>query len=204
MLRSIFLLFLFCTLSLVGCAKSIDSTNKSANTLSPYEDPDGDGDNKGANYFKLQGPNVGHKVFIFDPKKGAWAAYDMTGKRVNTGRASGGSTYCPDIDRPCETIVGTFQVTSKGNADCTSSEYPIETNGGAPMPYCMHFGSGGYAIHGSNSVPNHNASHGCIRVTPLAAKWLNHQFINIGTTVIVLPYHQDDSIGAEDKFIKVD
>jgi lipoprotein-anchoring transpeptidase ErfK/SrfK len=30
----------------------------------------------------------------------------------------------------------------------------------------------GYAIHGSNSVPNHPASHGCVRVTRADAKWL--------------------------------
>ena len=30
----------------------------------------------------------------------------------------------------------------------------------------------GFAIHGSNSVPNHPASHGCIRVTRADASWL--------------------------------
>jgi lipoprotein-anchoring transpeptidase ErfK/SrfK len=30
----------------------------------------------------------------------------------------------------------------------------------------------GYAIHGSNSVPNHPASHGCVRVTRADARWL--------------------------------
>lgn len=30
----------------------------------------------------------------------------------------------------------------------------------------------GFAIHGSNSVPNHPASHGCIRVTRADARWL--------------------------------
>ena len=30
----------------------------------------------------------------------------------------------------------------------------------------------GWAIHGSNSVPNHPASHGCIRVTRADARWL--------------------------------
>jgi hypothetical protein len=30
----------------------------------------------------------------------------------------------------------------------------------------------GYAIHGSNSVPNHPASHGCVRVARADARWL--------------------------------
>ncbi len=41
------------------------------------------------------------------------------------------------------------------------------------------------AIHGSNNLPNHNASHGCIRVDPAAARWLYHNFMQVGTRVIV-------------------
>lgn len=55
------------------------------------------------------------------------------------------------------------------------------------MPYCMFF-RGNYAIHGSPDVPNYNASHGCIRVLPSAARWLSRNFIRIGTTVIVRSY----------------
>ncbi|NDH09759.1 MAG: L,D-transpeptidase, partial [Gammaproteobacteria bacterium] len=67
------------------------------------------------------------------------------------------------------------------------SLYPVETGGGARMPYCMHFYEG-YSIHAAYDVPNHNASHGCVRVLPDAARWLNQDFINVGTTVIVKPY----------------
>jgi lipoprotein-anchoring transpeptidase ErfK/SrfK len=76
---------------------------------------------------------------------------------------------------------------SKGDADCISSIYPLETNGGAPMPYCMYF-NGGFAVHGSYDIPDYNASHGCVRITPTAAEWLSRNFMNIGTTVIVVPY----------------
>lgn len=130
----------------------------------------------------------GKKVFIFDPKHHTWAAYNENGRRVNEGYASGGKDYCPDIKRGCRTIIGTFHVIGKKGASCKSSKFP-RPRGGAPMPYCMHFHPKGYAIHGSPDVPRANASHGCIRVKPEMAKWLSQNFITVGTTVIVLPYH---------------
>lgn len=166
------------SLILAGCAGGILSSG----------DPDGDRDTKGAAHFPTNRPATGRRVFIFDPNYGAWAVYNEQGKRVNTGRGSGGAKYCPDIGRPCRTISGTFRILRKGDASCVSSKFPIETNGGAPMPYCMHFTSG-YAIHGSGHVPDYNASHGCIRVSPTVAKWLNNHFLNIGSTVIIRPYH---------------
>lgn len=147
-----------------------------------------DADSKGNFVFPEQRPATGKKVFVFDPKATAWAAYDAEGHRVKTGSASGGSDYCDDIGRSCRTVTGTFKVYSKKGEDCKSSLYPIETNGGAKMPYCMHF-HGGYSIHAAYEVPNANVSHGCVRVLPSAAKWLNENFMNVGTTVIVEPYH---------------
>ena len=41
---------------------------------------------------------------------------------------------------------------------------------------------GGWAIHGSNSVPSYPASHGCVRVTRADATWLFDR-LPIGTTV---------------------
>lgn len=128
----------------------------------------------------------GKKTFIFDPAQLRWYAYGANGSLVGSGRASGGRNYCPDVKRRCRTPVGTFNVTRKGSASCVSSKFPIG-RGGAPMPYCMFF-RGGYAIHGSPDVPNYNASHGCIRVEPSAARWLSHNFMDHGTTVIVRPY----------------
>jgi len=156
--------------------------------LSSVEDPDGDGDTTGENHFPLKRESSGNKVFIFDPNYRSWAVYGPDGNRVNTGKASGGSSYCPDVGRRCTTISGTFKIFSKGGAGCVSNKYPIETGGGAPMPYCMYFNPQGYGIHGSKDIPNRNASHGCIRVTPKVAKWLSKEFMEIGTTVIVLPY----------------
>lgn len=132
-------------------------------------------------------PATGSKVLVVDLNIPAWAAYDAEGHLVKEGQASGGRSFCPDIQQGCKTVVGTFKVFRKQGADCKSSRFPIETHGGAPMPYCMHF-YGGYALHGSYSLPGYNASHGCVRLLPSSAKWLNENFVQIGTTVIVEPY----------------
>lgn len=129
---------------------------------------------------------TGYNIFIFDPRKPAWAAYDYRGHRVRTGIASGGANYCRDLGRSCRTPAGVYTVHRKGSKYCKSNKYPLG-KGGAPMPYCMFF-KGGYAIHGSPFVPKFNASHGCIRVKPKDAKWLHRHFIGVGTKVIVKSY----------------
>ncbi|OGV35455.1 MAG: enhanced entry protein EnhA [Legionellales bacterium RIFCSPHIGHO2_12_FULL_35_11] len=134
------------------------------------------------------------KVFVFDPKNFAWAAYDKDGNRLLTGGASGGADFCEDVNKPCRTVTGTFKVYAKRGADCRSGEYPVETEGGAKMPYCMYFYRG-YTIHAAYAVPHYNSSHGCIRVYPSAAKWLNEEFITLGTKVIVLSYDHEDGDG---------
>lgn len=150
-------------------------------------------DKAGQNYFPKKRTATGKKVFIFDPNEDAWAAYDKEGVRVATGSASGGMDSCPDApSKSCRTVTGMFRVYDKKGADCTSSEYPKSTHGGAKMPYCMHFHNG-FAIHAAYEVPGYNASHGCIRVLPGAAKWLNENFITIGTTVIVNNYNTPDN-----------
>jgi hypothetical protein len=145
-------------------------------------------DSRGTFDFPMHRPATGKKVFIFDPKASAWAAYDREGNRVKTGSASGGMDYCSDVNRGCRTVTGTYSIYSKKGPECKSSRFPIETNGGAKMPYCMHFHKG-YSIHAAYEVPNGPSSHGCIRVLPSAARWLNEDFVDIGTTVIVKPYH---------------
>lgn len=126
-----------------------------------------------------------YRTFVFSPQKLMWFAYE-NGELINSGRASGGSNYCRDLGHRCHTPVGIFQVFSKGSPDCRSTRFPLPY-GGAPMPYCMFF-RGGFAIHGSNEVPDYNASHGCIRVEPGAARWLSENFIRYGTRVVVNPY----------------
>lgn len=196
----LFLFILISGLELLGCTATSASkdvqaaSGQSGNSvvsptyLTPAQDPDGDGDAKGYYDFPIERPATGKRVFVFDPKKGIWAAYNEKGQRINVGRASGGKMYCPDIKRSCKTIVGQFAILRKGGKDCRSSRYPVKTGGGAPMPYCMYFSSMGYAVHGSTDVPDQNASHGCVRITPKAAQWLSANFMQVGTVVIVLPY----------------
>lgn len=139
-------------------------------------------------YLQVQdnGPVSSNGTFIFDPKQLKWVAYSSDGVLVASGKASGGRNYCPDVKRGCKTPVGQFAVYHKGPAHCRSNKYPIG-KGGAYMPHCMFF-KGGFAVHGSNELPNFNASHGCIRVHPTAAKWLYENFMHPGTKVVVLPY----------------
>lgn len=135
----------------------------------------------------------GQRVFVFSPRYLKWGAYDAQGNRLSHGLANGGNHYCKDVHRSCLTPVGTFRVNFKGAYSCKSTRFPIKrtkkgvVRGGAPMPYCMFFTSN-YAIHGSPQLGHSNSSHGCIRVSYSAAKWLSHNFINIGTKVRVLPY----------------
>lgn len=135
----------------------------------------------------------GEREFIFNPAVVKWGAYDAQGNLVAQGVANGGKSFCPDSGHRCFTPTGTYRVLSKGAASCKSTIYPIKhiggrvVRGGAPMAYCMFF-SNYFAIHGSNEIGGHNASHGCIRVTNSAALWLSQNFIKIGTKVRVLSY----------------
>lgn len=135
----------------------------------------------------IPGYALAKKVFVFSPTQHMWFAYDND-VLVRSGVASGGSNYCADLHRMCHTPVGTFRVLDKQGPECKSTIFPLSTHGGAPMPWCMHF-TKFYAVHGSYEVvPGRNVSHGCIRVYPQDAEWLNHDFMDIGTTVIVKPY----------------
>ena len=128
--------------------------------------------------------NYASKTFVYNPRTLRWKAM-KNGKVVRSGRGSGGANYCKDVKRACRTPTGTYRIISKRGRHCKSSRYPLG-RGGAPMPYCLFF-SKYYAIHGSPNVPKYNASHGCIRVQPSAARWL-HGFLNIGSKVIVKSY----------------
>ncbi len=148
-------------------------------------------DKRGRDYYPAQTIGTGKKQFIFDPKASAWAAYDEDGRRVMTGSASGGKDFCEDVGKQCRTVTGNFRVYNKRGLECKSGEYPVETTGGAKMPYCMYFYRG-FTIHAAFEVPPYNSSHGCVRVFPSAAKWLNEQFITIGTQVTILSYEDED------------
>ncbi|MCP0913043.1 MULTISPECIES: L,D-transpeptidase [Legionella] len=179
------------SLSLTACVEFDESTYITDDNGVVHHTKHYSRDYRGKNYFPEKITPSGKKQFIFDPKASAWAAYDVDGNRVLTGSASGGKDFCEDVGKSCRTVTGTFRVYNKRGVDCKSGEYPVDTEGGAKMPYCMYFYRG-FTIHAAYEVPPNNSSHGCIRVLPSAAKWLNEEFIDIGTQVTVLSYEDED------------
>ncbi len=130
---------------------------------------------------KIKG--LGRPTIYVDLKKLAFGAYNSNGKLLHWGPISGGKVYCRDVKRGCKTPTGRFKIMSKRGYSCSSSKFPIP-KGGAPMPYCMFFFRG-YAFHGSH-LPGHHDSHGCIRLFYKDAKWLNRNFVKIGSTKVIV------------------
>jgi len=123
------------------------------------------------------------KLLVVNLGLHAFAAYNEKGQLVHWGPVSGGKGWCPDVRRVCNTAIGVFRIVDKRGPKCVSTKFPVETGGGAPMPWCMYYYRG-FALHGS-TLPGFHASHGCIRLFKDDAKWLNRHFVEIGTQVIV-------------------
>ncbi len=134
--------------------------------------------------FPSQMNTANKKLILVDLDKLAFGAYDAQGTLVYWGPVSGGKNFCSDIQEGCSTPPGTYWINVKRGPDCYSTIFPVDTQGGAPMPYCMFFNQG-YALHGSEAVPGYNASHGCVRLYPEDAEWLDEQFAVIGTKVMI-------------------
>lgn len=179
-------------LALAACTEIDESTLITDDAGYVHRTPYFLNDKRGKTYFPAKIEAQGRRHFVFDPKVSAWAAYDEEGKLIITGSGSGGKDFCEDVGQPCRTITGTFKVYHKRGQDCRSGEYPVESNGGAKMPYCMYFYRG-FTIHAAYEVPPFPSSHGCVRVWPSAAKWLNEEFMTLGTKVTVLSYADDKS-----------
>lgn len=136
----------------------------------------------------------GTKTIYISQRDLAWGAYDAQGNLIWWGPISPGRNFCSDIGQPCKTPNGIFYAQRKQGLNCVSSQFPRHnpdgSKGGAPMPYCIHFW-GGYAMHGSYTVPGYGDSHGCIRMFTADTKWLNEHFIELprkgklGTRIII-------------------
>lgn len=124
--------------------------------------------------FPAQIDPLGEKAVIIDMSDLAFGAYGPDGTLENWGPISGGKQYCADVGRGCRTPTGKYAIYSKQGAGCKSTKFPVG-RGGAPMPYCMFF-KGGFAMHGSPTVPGYNDSHGCVRLFTDDAQWLNQEF----------------------------
>ncbi|MCC5015925.1 MULTISPECIES: L,D-transpeptidase [Legionella] len=135
----------------------------------------------------------GEKTIYISQKKLAWGAYDEDGELLWWGPISSGEGKCPGVIGGCSTPSGAYRIIRKQDIDCISTAFPRRAdgnNGGAEMPFCMHFFRG-YALHGSETVPGYRASHGCIRMFTEDARWLNEEFVELpgggmkGTRVII-------------------
>lgn len=135
---------------------------------------------------------TGEKTIYVSQKQLAWGAYDEDGELLWWGPISSGIGKCA-VYGGCATPTGSFRVIRKQDIECVSTVFPRRANGengGALMPYCMHFFRG-YALHGSYEVPGYKASHGCVRMFIEDARWLNEEFIDVpgegmkGTRVVV-------------------
>lgn len=135
----------------------------------------------------------GEKTIYISQEKLAWGAYDQNGELIWWGPISSGMEHCPGVLGGCTTPTGEFRVIRKQDIDCISTAFPKRAdgyNGGAQMPYCMHFFRG-YALHGSSEVPGYRASHGCIRLFTEDARWLNEEFVDTpgdgmpGTRIVI-------------------
>lgn len=126
----------------------------------------------------------GKKMVVVNLKLFAFGAYDSVGKLVYWGPVSSGRATCFDNNKSCSTVTGKFRIFRISGKDCVSNEFPLETHGGAPMPYCM-FVHSGTAMHASTLSGFINRSSGCIRLFNDDAMWLNKQFAYKGMTVVV-------------------
>lgn len=136
---------------------------------------------------------TGEKSIYVSQKNLAFGAYDQDGELVWWGPISSGNEQCKGVYGGCKTPSGAFRIIRKQDIDCISTAFPRRAdgdNGGAEMPFCMHFFQG-YALHGSEEVPGFRASHGCVRLFTEDARWLNEEFVDVpedglkGTRVIV-------------------
>lgn len=129
--------------------------------------------------------NTHHKkLLLVNLKRFAFGAYNAKGQLIYWGPVSGGAKTCAQVGGSCLSKLGHFKIYRMHGKNCVSGKYPLETHGGAPMPYCMYYHKG-FAIHGSTLSGFINRSAGCIRLFYDDAKWLNHHFVKIGTRVIV-------------------
>lgn len=81
--------------------------------------------------------------------------------------------------RGYETPSGDYKAGPEKSRHRTSAKYE-----NAPMPFSVQL-RGGYFIHGSSSVPNYPASHGCVRMplTGMNAARYFYEWVNVGTPI---------------------
>jgi lipoprotein-anchoring transpeptidase ErfK/SrfK len=90
---------------------------------------------------------------------------------LNTSTGNGEEYEEPDQNTPGETIKG-VSLTPNGlhkvNRERVEGWWP----GDLGEIYRPKYFVGGVAVHGSNSIPNYPASHGCVRISVPAMDWV--------------------------------
>jgi lipoprotein-anchoring transpeptidase ErfK/SrfK len=128
----------------------------------------------------------GEKFLYVDLRVSAYGAYDAQGNLLQWGPASGGKEWCDGpLKKQCVTASGLFHIYRKQGENCVSNTYPGDDGKPAKMPFCMYFFQG-EAIHGSPMYGFTDSSHGCVRVFTEDAKWLNQNFVQLGTKVLII------------------
>lgn len=132
------------------------------------------------------------KIILVDLNKLAWASY-QDNKLVKWGPANGGKGICVETGKyECKTPAGTHSVLKIEGPVIKSKLYPVECKDsktcGHPMYFMIKFARRGEGLHGDQRLPGRNVSHGCVRLLKQDAKWLNKQFVNMETKIIVLLY----------------
>jgi hypothetical protein len=138
------------------------------------------------------------KYVLVSLRRLAWAAYEQIsgqnkGRLVRWGVANGGSKICKETGRlECKTHPGLHQILRLHGPGKRSDLYPIDCadkkSCGHQMPHYMPFHRDGTGLHGDRWLVGKNASHGCIRMLRVDAKWLNQQFAYVGMPVLVENY----------------
>jgi peptidoglycan hydrolase-like protein with peptidoglycan-binding domain len=94
-----------------------------------------------------------------------------TGYILNTSTGNGEEYTEPDQNTPGETISG-VSLTPSGLHDVNRQREEGWWEGDLGEIYRPKYFVGGVAVHGSNSIPNYPASHGCVRVSVPAMDWI--------------------------------
>ncbi|HEX4983234.1 MAG TPA: L,D-transpeptidase family protein [Ilumatobacteraceae bacterium] len=90
---------------------------------------------------------------------------------LNTSTGNGEPYEEPDLNTPGETITG-VSITPNGLHKVYRERAEGWWPGDLGEIYRPKYFSGGAAVHGSNSIPDYPASHGCVRISVPAMDWV--------------------------------
>jgi lipoprotein-anchoring transpeptidase ErfK/SrfK len=126
---------------------------------------------------RLRYPKAGRAIEIDLRKQVLYLSEGGVLRRILDVSSGSGRLYVQDgITHRAVTPLGSFAITRKINDPYHESPLGIL--------YRPAYFYGGYAVHGSSSVPTYPASHGCIRITDPAMDRL-YDLLTIGTPVTV-------------------